>query len=485
MDFSQLTIQETLKGLGAKEFSCSELVNFYLKRIEKENKKLNAFLSVFEAEAKFRAKEIDQKIKNKVHLGRLAGLPLAIKDNILIKGKICTAGSKILENYRAAYDATVIKKLKKAEAILLGKTNLDEFSMGSSTENSSFGPTKNPFDLKRVAGGSSGGSAVAVASGLSVAALGSDTGGSIRQPAAFCGLVGLKPTYGLVSRFGLMAMASSFDQIGPMAKNIDDLALLLSVIEGKDELDATSFRSRFKISLPVIPKIKNFKIGVIKEFLEHQGLDKGIKDSIKKLLKKIEIETIVKEVSLASLEYALACYYIIMPAEVSANLARYDGIRYGASKIREKDFPGDLEELYFKTRKAGFGAEVQRRIILGTFVLSSGYREAYYQQAQMVRNKIKEDFLKVFQEIDFLICPTTPTPAFKLGEKIKDPLEMYLSDIFTVPANLAGLPAINLPIGKTDGLPVGLQITAGPWQENKLLSLAKAIEVMVELDKFF
>ncbi len=479
MELNQLTIQEAVEGLKKRDFSCLELVNSCLDKIEKENKKLNVFLSLFEEEARNQAKEIDQKIKRGEKLGRLSGIPLAIKDNILIKNKICTAGSKMLENYIATYDATVIRRLKEEGAIFLGKTNLDEFAMGSSTENSAFGPTKNPFDLKRVSGGSSGGSAVAVAAQMSLGALGSDTGGSIRQPAAFCGLVGLKPTYSLVSRFGLIAMASSFDQIGPIAKTVDDAAILLSLIEGQDNFDATTFNPMFKISLPVVPKIKNFRIGLIREFLEHRGLDIQIKVLIKKVVDKMIGEVEVREVSLPLLDLTLACYYIIMPAEVSANLSRYDGVRYGYSKIREKDFIGSLEELYFKTRSEGFGSEVQRRIMLGAFVLSSGYREAYYQQAQKVRHLIKKEFLEIFKKVDFLICPTTPTPAFKLGEKIKDPLEMYLSDIFTVPANLVGLPAISLPVGKAGNLPVGLQIIAAPWQENKLLSLAKAIEKMM------
>lgn len=478
MNLNFLTIQEALKALKTGQFSCLELVDLCLRKIKKKNKGLNVFLSIFEEEAREGAKKIDKKIKSKAKLGRLAGIPLAIKDNILVKDKTCTAGSKILKDYQATYEATVIKKLKAEGAIILGKTNLDEFGMGSSTENSAFGPTKNPFDLTRVAGGSSGGSAVAVAADMALGALGSDTGGSIRQPAAFCGLVGLKPTYGLVSRFGLIAMASSLDQIGPLAKNVDDTALLLSVMEGKDDLDSTSFEPQFKILLPVMPKIQNFKIGVIKEFLEHRGLAKEVKNLVKKIMEKISQKIVIKEVSLPSLNLALACYYIIMPAEVSANLARYDGIRYGASKIKEKDFTGNLEELYFKTRSENFGPEVQRRIMLGTFVLSSGYRQAYYQQAQLARRQIKKEFLEVFKKVDFLVCPTTPTPAFKLGEKIKDPLEMYLSDIFTVPANLADLPAISLPIGKINGLPVGLQIMAGPWQENKLFSFAKAIEVI-------
>jgi len=470
MNFESLTLIELLNGLKEKKFSSLELTSNYLKRIEEENPQINAFITVMKEESEKRAEEIDEKRLKKEEVGLLAGLPLAIKDNILIEGITCTAGSKILSNYKASYDATVIKKLKEADAVFLGKTNMDEFAMGSSTENSYFGPTKNPYDLARVPGGSSGGSAAAVAAKMCPAALGSDTGGSIRQPASFCGVVGLKPTYGRVSRFGLIAMASSLDQIGPITRSVEDAALLLGVLEGRDDHDSTSLDSSFPI------KVKNkdltdFRLGIPKEYFV-KGLEAGVKETIKKTIACLEQQGAkVEEVSLPHTSIALPCYYLIMSAEASANLARFDGIRYG---FREE--APDLLRTYLETRTKGFGDEVKRRILLGVYGLSAGYYDAYYLKAQKIRTLIKQDFDKVFEKVDCLLTPTSPTPAFKLGEKMNDPLQMYLSDIFTIPVNLAGLPAISLPVGKTDSLPIGLQIIGPAFREDLILSLGKIIE---------
>lgn len=471
MELNNLTILQAHQGLKKKEFSAIELTQSCLNQIKKQNKKINAFITILEKEALEEAKQIDSEIKRGEIKNYLVGIPLAIKDNILIENVRCTAGSKILENYQATYDATVIKKLRQAGAIFLGKTNLDEFAMGSSGESSYFGPTKNPYDLKRVPGGSSSGSAAAVADRMCLAALGSDTGGSIRQPASFCGVVGLKPTYGRVSRFGLIAMASSLDQIGPLAKNVEDAAIILSAIEGRDEFDSTSVDLNFSTELPKEIDLRNIKIGIPKEYFI-KGLDKDVKEKIEEIIHLIEKEGgEIIEVSLPHTEYTLACYYIIMPAEVSANLARYDGIKYGLSAPSKK-----LLETYLESRTQGLGDEARRRIMLGTYTLSAGYYEAYYSKAQKVRTLVKEDFSKAFKKVDCLITPTTPTPAFKLGEKINDPLQMYLSDIYTVSINLAGLPAISLPVGLINNLPVGVQIIGNHFEENKILSVAKTIE---------
>jgi len=470
-------IQELHQKLVAKEISVEELTRDYLARLKRENPELNAFLTVAENEALNQAVQIDKKYLDKSQMPLLAGLPFAVKDNILIKDIKTTAGSKILENYIAPYNATVIKRLFQQSAIIIGKTNLDEFAMGSSTENSAFGPSKNPYDLERVPGGSSGGSAVAVAKNLAVYALGSDTGGSIRQPASFCGLVGFKPSYGAVSRYGLIAMASSLDQIGPLTQSVLDAKIVFEVIAGKDEKDATSYDvKKNNINLP---PFKNIKIGVPKEYFI-KGIDLAVEGAVRNSLKKIEAQGAqILEISLPYTPYALPCYYIIMPAEVSANLARYDGIRYSPLNGLKNDL--DLMNLYFETRGQGFGPESRRRIILGTYVLSAGYYDAYYLKAQKVRRLIKQDFEKAFQKVDFIITPTTPTPAFKFGEKTQDPVSMYLSDIFTVSANLAGLPAINLPCGQNkNGLPLGLQIMAQNGYDFNLLSFSELIEQILK-----
>jgi len=475
-------IQELHDKLINQEITAVQLVEDYFKVIQEKDSKIQAFLTLTKVQALEEAEKVDEKINRGGKIGILEGIPYAIKDNILVKGVKTTAGSKILENYVASYDATVIKKLRNEGAILLGKTNQDEFAMGSSTENSGFFVTKNPWDLTRVPGGSSGGSAAAVAAKMIPFALGSDTGGSIRQPAAFCGIVGLKPSYGTVSRYGLISMASSLDIIGPLAHSVEDAEIVFKAINGKDQKDSTSIDVNFKDDIKNLKfKIKNLKIGLPQEYFV-KGLDEEIRDRIEAIVQKLLNQKIqIKKKSLPSTPYALHCYYIIMPAEVSSNLARYDGIRY--SPITNHQPPiTNLHDLYFKTRGYGFGQEVRRRIILGTYVLSKGYYDAYYKKAQKVRRLIIEEFNKIFEDVNFLITPTTPTPAFKIGEKSTDPLSMYLSDIFTVAANISGLPAINLPIGFTkNNLPIGLQIIGPYGSDCSLLQIVKAIENMVKV----
>jgi len=479
-----MTITEYHEKLKNRKISARDVVSSYLDEIKKKNKELNAFLEVFESEALGRAKEIDERIASGEEPGMLWGAPIAVKDNILIRGHIVSSASKILGNYVASYDAFVIEKLKKAGAIILGRTNMDEFAMGSSTENSAYGPTKNPHDVSRVPGGSSGGSASAVAAGMAMVALGSDTGGSIRQPAAFCGAVGLKPTYGAVSRSGLMAMASSLDQIGPIAQTVEDAEILFNVISGKDENDATSLsdsvaKSQEATELPggsaatwrLSRQVK--RIGIPKEYFA-EGLDGRIKQAIDEIIKKLSKDYEVCEISLPHSKYALPCYYIIVPAEVSSNMARYDGMRYGFRKEGE-----NLLETYKKSRGEGIGLEVRRRILLGTYVLSHGYYDAYYARAQKVRTLIKKDFENAFGEVDIILAPTTTSLPFKIGEK-SDPISMYLSDIYTIPANLAGVPAMSVPIGFAEEngkkLPIGLQLIAPHFEERRLFELGKVIE---------
>lgn len=478
--FHQLTIKKTNELLLRKEISAFDLTKEFFDYIEEKDKEIGAYLTLQKEEALKMANEIDQKIARGEKISLLGGVPMAVKDNILVKDWLTTAGSKILKNYRASYDATVIKKLKKAGAIILGKTNLDEFAMGSSTENSAFQLTKNPLDLERVPGGSSGGSAAAVASHQAVYALGSDTGGSVRQPAAFCGLVGLKPTYGAVSRFGLIAMASSLDQIGPITKNVEDAALVLETIAGYDPYDATTEKFQFKAEeIYRLKNLKNFRLGIIKE-CEIEKLDKNFQELFNKSLKIFEsLGAIIEEVSLPHISKSLACYYILMPAEVSSNLARYDGLRYSPA-----DFSASLKDLFFKQRGENFGKEVKRRILLGTFVLSTGYYEAYYRQAQKVQKIIKSEFQNILEKYQILLSPTTPSVAFRFGEKINDPLAMYLSDIFTVSANIAGLPAISLPLWKKSFLPYGLQLTSDAFNEKILLAVARLFEEASNYGRF-
>ena len=467
MELTDLTISQAHQGLIKKEFSSLELCKIYLDKIKEKDREIRAFLTLNENAALSQAKKIDDLISTGRKIPILAGIPLAVKDNILVENIKCTAGSKILEDYIAPYNATVIEKLKNQGAVILGKTNMDEFGMGSSTENSAFGPTYNPHDLTRVPGGPSGGSAAAVAVGMSVYALGSDTGGSIRQPASFCGVVGLKPTYGAVSRYGLIAFASSLDQIGPITKTVEDAEIVFGAISGKDPLDSTSVESKSQIPISK-SQIKSLKIGVPKEYFV-KGIDPEVEKIIKGAVKKYErMGAKIIEVSLPHTAYALPAYYIINPSEASANLARYDGVKYGFSK-KEKS----LLDVYLQSRKEGFGAEVRRRIMLGTYALSAGYYEAYYLRAQKVRTKVINDFEKVFEKVDVLLAPVSPFLPFKIGERIEDPLAMYLVDVYTVSINLAGLPALSLPVGRVGKLPVGLQIIGRPFEENRILEVAK------------
>ncbi len=466
LDLKKLTIKKALAQMEAGELSARVLVEKYLAEIERRNPELNAYLEVF-SDALDQADEADRRRASGEKLGRLNGIPLAIKDNILIKGRIASSASKILANYRATYNATVIEKLLAEGAIFLGRTNMDEFAMGGSTENSAFGSTRNPHDSTRVPGGSSGGSAAVVGGDLALASLGTDTGGSIRQPASFCGVVGLKPTYGMVSRFGVMAMASSLDQVGPIAKNIEDAEFLFEIISGRDENDSTSLEN--PLDDKTIPT--KWRIGVPKSFLE-KGVDEAVLNNFDQSLEKLKMAGHeIVPIEMPNLPYSLACYYVLMPAEASTNLARFDGVRYG---VREsgQDLLGD----YLESRGKGFGREVRRRIMLGTYVLSAGYYDAYYGKAVEVRELITRDYLNAFKDVHFIATPTAPTPAFPIGEKTADPLQMYLEDIFTVPVNLAGVPAISIPSGATkDGLPLGIQLAAPHFRENWLFAIGHLI----------
>ena len=473
-----LTIKKFHDGLLKKEFSALEMAQEFFSWIGKRDKEIGAYLYLSKDLAMRQAEAADLKIAKDEPIGMLAGAPLAFKDNMLIEGLPTTAGSKILKDYIASYDATVIKKLKSGGAVFLGKTNQDEFAMGSSTENSAYQLTKNPHDVTRVPGGSSGGSAAAVAAHMALAALGSDTGGSIRQPAGFCGTVGLKPTYGAVSRSGLIAMASSLDQIGPLTKTVEDAAILFKEISGKDKMDATSVETKYglpgqgdELLNPDLEKIKKLKIGIPDEYFI-EGLDKEVGVKVEEAIKSLQsLGLQTKKISLPHTKYALSCYYIVMPAEVSSNLERFDGIRYGTRYPAE-----NLLELYKKNREIGFGAEPKRRILLGTFVLSSGYYDAYYAKAQKVRRLIADDFENAFKEVDVILTPVTPTTAFKIGEKVNDPLSMYLSDIFTIPANLAGIPAVSIPVKGNTGLPVGFQLMGRHWREADILGIGQYYE---------
>ncbi len=483
MDFAHLTIKKFHAGLLAGEFRALDVIQQFFRYIDERDVEIGAYLTLLRDEAGRQAEEVDIAIAKGEKIGMLAGVPFAIKDNMLIAGGRTTAGSKILENYTATYDATVIKKLRRAGAVFLGKTNQDEFAMGSSTENSAYQKTRNPADVTRVPGGSSGGSAASVAAHMALGALGSDTGGSIRQPAAFCGVVGLKPTYGAVSRNGLIAMASSLDQIGPFAKTVEDAATIFSVIAGRDDYDATSVDHAYGDELlnPDLAKIKNLTVGIPSEYFV-DGLEPEVRKGVEIAIEKIKsLGLKVKPISLPHSKYALSCYYIIMPAEVSSNLARFDGIRFSPVEGVTRD-GSNLLEIYKKSKSKGFGAEAKRRIVLGTFVLSSGYYDAYYAKAQKVRALIKKDFDEAFKEVDVMLTPTTPTRAFKFGEKTADPLAMYLSDVLTIPANLAGLPALSLPVinetnkHKPTELPVGFQLIGKHFHEADILGLGQFYE---------
>lgn len=474
----KLTVHELADLLEKRELSSEELTGFYLKRIEEKEPSLNAFITVTPELALEQAREIDRKRASGENLNRFAGIPIGLKDLIVTHGVRTTCGSKILENFIPPFDGTVARKVKEAGLPVLGKLNMDEFAMGSSNENSAYGPVRNPWDEERVPGGSSGGSAAAVAAGEVPWSLGSDTGGSIRQPAALCGVVGMKPTYGLVSRYGLVAFASSLDQIGPFARNVKDTAALLTIISGHDPKDATS--------LPVeVPDFveeatrdpRGLRVGVVRE-LSQEGISQGVKDCFYAMLDRLsEAGVEVGEVSLPSTEYALSTYYLIAPAEASSNLARYDGVRYGLRVEGESMF-----DTYVKTRAAGFGDEVKRRIMLGTYALSAGYYEAFYGKALKVRRLIRNEFEQAFNSFDLLVSPTSPTVAFKIGEKVEDPLQMYMSDVCTIPASLAGLPAVSVPCGLVDGLPVGFQIMGPALADGMVLRLAHAVEQLADFD---
>lgn len=474
IDLKTLTIASARKHLDAGDFTAVELAQAYLDVIKEKNSEIFAYLEVFD-DVLGQAKKADEIIKAGKAVS-MTGIPIAVKDNMIVTGKESTSSSKILKGHIGTYDATVIAKLKAQGAVFLGRTNMDEFAMGSSTETSAYGKTKNPVDISRVPGGSSGGSAAAVAGGLALASLGSDTGGSIRQPAAFCGVVGMKPTYGAVSRHGLMAMASSLDQIGPFAKTVEDARILFDAIKGEDPMDSTTIPPavvRQQADFGAAKEKLKLKIGIPRDFLSLEGLDKEMSENFEKTIAALKEKGYeVVDVSLPYMKYSLATYYILMPAEVSSNLARFDGVRFGLS------VPGvDVSDSYKKTRAAGFGDEVRRRILLGTYVLSAGYADAYYNKAIQARKLIRKDFERIFQEVDLIATPTTPSPAWKLGEKMDDPLAMYLADIFTVPANIADLPAVSVPSGfvEKEGkrLPAGFHLLASHFREDILFRAAR------------
>ena len=466
--------------LHKKELKVSDLVDESYKRIDEVEDKVQAFLTLDEEQARQTAKALDDKFSTDAAKGLLFGMPIGVKDNIVTKGLRTTCASKILENFNPIYDATVVQKLHQAETVTIGKLNMDEFAMGSSNENSGFKKTHNPWNVERVPGGSSGGSAASVAAGEVLFSLGSDTGGSIRQPAAFCGVVGLKPTYGRVSRFGLVAFASSLDQIGPITRTVEDNAYLLQAISGLDPMDSTSANVDVpNFASALTGDVKGLKIAVPKEYLG-EGVNEAVRQSVLAALKVLEgLGAVWEEVSLPHSKYALATYYLLSSSEASANLARFDGVRYGYRTPNADN----LLDLYKKTRAEGFGDEVKRRIMLGTFALSSGYYDAYYKKAQKVRTLIKQDFENVFEKYDVIIGPTTPTPAFKIGENIDDPMTMYVNDILTIPVNLAGVPGISVPCGFDGGLPLGLQIIGKHFDEATIYRVAHAFEQATDYHK--
>jgi len=477
MDLHALTIHELSDLLEKREISAGDIAAAFYRRIEAVEERLHAYLTLTRELALAQAETADRR-RQSGERGPLLGIPLAVKDVICTKGVRTTCGSKQLYNFVPPYDATVMERLNAAGIVLLGKTNMDEFAMGSSTEHSAFGATHNPWDLDAIPGGSSGGSAAAVAADACAAALGTDTGGSIRQPAACCGIVGLKPTYGRVSRYGLIAYASSLDQIGPMTKDVRDAALVLNVIGGKDPLDSTSVDIPMPDFTQALERgVKGLRIGIPREYFI-AGIDPEVDQAVHGAIRVLErLGIAATDVSLPHTEYGVAAYYILAPSEASSNLARYDGVKYG---YRTPQW-SNLRDMYMRTRDEGFGAEVKRRIMLGTFALSAGYYEAYYKKAQQVRTLIRQDFEQAFQQVDVIAAPTAPTPAFKIGEKIDDPLQMYLSDVFTIPVNLAGLPGISIPCGfSSQGLPIGLQIIGKPFDEATVLRVAYAFEQQTE-----
>ena len=477
-EITSLTVHELQQKLKRKELTIAEILESYCNRINEKEPEVEAFVTTYLEEAKAEAQKVQEKLDNGEDLGEYAGIPIGIKDNLCMKGTKTTCSSKMLENFVSPYDATVIEKLKDENIISLGKLNMDEFAMGSSTESSYFKKTKNPWNLNKVPGGSSGGSAAAVAANMVPWALGSDTGGSIRQPASLCGVVGLKPTYGLVSRYGLIAFASSLDQIGPITKDVRDSAMLLSLIAGHDEKDTTSEEIEKKDYTKALKNdVKGLKIGVPKEFFG-EGINEEVKKELTKAIETYkELGAEVEEFSLDVAKYALATYYIIACAEASSNLGRFDGIRYG---YRTPEY-SNLKEIYKKSRSEGFGTEVKRRIILGTYVLSSGYYDAYYKKAQQVRTLVSNEFSKAFEKYDVILTPTSPVTAFNIGEKSNNPLEMYLADICTVSINIAGVPAISIPCGvDSEGMPVGMQLIGNKFEEEKILNAAYTFEQKVK-----
>jgi aspartyl-tRNA(Asn)/glutamyl-tRNA(Gln) amidotransferase subunit A len=474
MELHQLTIHHLHELLVKREVTSKEATEALYRRVKEVDGEIQAYLMLTEEEAFRQASEVDLKIAQGKKIGDLAGIPIGIKDILCTKGVRTTCGSKILQNYIPFYDGTVVRRLKENDGVILGKLNMDEFAMGSSTENSGFQITRNPWDIGRIPGGSSGGSAAAVAADECIASLGTDTGGSIRQPASCCGVVGLKPTYGRVSRYGLVAFASSLDQIGPITKDVEDCAILMNAISGYDPYDSTSVNVEvpdYKQSL--VQDVRGIRIGIPDEYFV-EGMDPDVENSVKEaveIYKKLGAR--VQRISLPHTEYAVAVYYIICTAEASSNLARYDGVKYG---LRSKGYR-DLMDMYTQTRKNGFGKEVKRRILLGTYVLSAGYYEAYYRKASQVRTLMRADFEEAFQKVDVIVTPTAPTPAFRIGEKVEDPLQMYLSDIHTIPVNLTGIPAISIPCGfSREGLPIGLQIIGRHFDEGNLLRVAYTFE---------
>jgi len=474
MDINKITIKEASRLIKNKELSPVELTKAFIERIETFDKNLNTYITVLADSAISTAENAEKEIMNGNYSGPLHGVPIGLKDIFVMKDVAATCGSRMLENFVSPYDATVTSRIKKAGAVILGKNNMDEFAMGSSNETSFFGPVKNPWNMGKVPGGSSGGSASATAAGLCTASLGTDTGGSIRQPAALCGVTGLKPTYGRVSRYGMIAFASSLDQAGPLTKSVEDAAIILNVISGKDDYDSTSV----DVEVPDFTKnlngdIKGMKIGIPKEYFV-EGMDKDVENAVNKAIKDIEsLGAEIIEISLPHTKYAISTYYIIAPCEASSNLARYDGVRYG---YRTPD-ADNLRDLFFKSRSEGFGEEVKRRIMLGTYALSSGYYDAYYLKSQKVRTLIREDFKNAWEAVDVIVAPTTPETAFNIDEKTDDPIKMYLSDVLTIPCNIAGIPGLSTPCGfSSENLPIGLQILGKAFDEESILRVAHAYE---------
>ena len=480
MELHSLTIHELQEKIKSGSVSAMQIAESVFSRIDAVEDRVHSYIRLMKEQAMAAAAKADEHIKNG-DIKPLTGIPIALKDIVCTKGITTTCGSHILHNFVPPYDATVVEKLSAAGAVFIGKANMDEFAMGSSTETSYFGPTRNPWDLERIPGGSSGGSATAVAADECIASIGSDTGGSIRQPAALCGIVGLKPTYGRVSRFGLIAFASSLDQLGPFTKDVEDCAIMMNAMAGYDPKESTSVQMEVPDYRQFIGRdIKGWKIGIPREYFI-EGIDPEVSAAVKKTIKVVQqCGGQCIDISLPHTKYCVAVYYIIAPAEASSNLARYDGVKYG---LRTAD-ARDLAEMYQKTRMQGFGAEVKRRIMIGTYALSAGYYDAYYGKASQVRALIRRDFDEAFKQCDVILTPTTPTPAFKIGEKTDDPLQMYLSDIFTISANLAGIPGISVPCGYTAaGLPLGVQFLAGHFEEGKLLQIASAYEKNAAMEK--